>query len=163
MLQIILFFRIEDVRLRKSLYHDFTNESLIERHFEVDRFSPTEAGRILARLSEDYDFLLYEYFLTDRAGHAQQMKKAVEEVRKLQTFLEGLLDELDLDDTLVILTSDHGNIEDLSKRSHTRNRVPTLLWGAGAETISHRIRSIVDIAPAVLHMLENADNGMSQR
>lgn len=147
------FCSIDDIRHRRSLYHDFTNDELIKRRFPVERLTPDEAGRIMAKLSETYDFLLFEYFLTDRAGHAQDMEKGIREVQRLQAFLAGLLDEIDLRRTLVLLTSDHGNMEDLSVRSHTRNRVPTLLWGAGSEVLQSRIHSIVDIAPNVLQLL----------
>jgi 2,3-bisphosphoglycerate-independent phosphoglycerate mutase len=69
-------------------------------------------------------------------------------VRRLDAFLAALVARLD-DDTLLLVTSDHGNLEDLSSRSHTRNPVATLLFGPGAEAAAARIRSLVDIAPAV--------------
>jgi bisphosphoglycerate-independent phosphoglycerate mutase (AlkP superfamily) len=52
--------------------------------------------------------------------------------------------------TTIILTSDHGNIEDLSIRNHTLNAVPTIIWGADRERVAHRVRNHADITPAIL-------------
>ncbi len=148
----IPFFQIDDVRKRRSIYHDFTNESLIKRGFSMDLFSPEEAAHILVQASRQYDFILYEYFLTDHAGHSQKMERCQKEIEKLDVFMTSLLEGLDLNASLVILTSDHGNIEDLSVKTHTRNRVMTLLWGNGSESIIDHIRTLEDITPAVLRL-----------
>ena len=58
-----------------------------------------------------------------------------------------------LRETVVILTSDHGNIEDLGTKSHTRNPAMTLVWGAGNEEIAGKMHSIVDVTPAILNIL----------
>ena len=55
-----------------------------------------------------------------------------EAVRVLETFdamLVGVIEGLDTTSTLLVMTSDHGNIEDLSTKSHTRNPVPLVLFG----------------------------------
>lgn len=147
------FFRIEDLCRRRSIYHDFTNERLIARGFDVPRFSPEAAAEILTRVSTEYNFILYEYFMTDGAGHSQQMERAVGEINKLERFLSALLSEVDLEKCLVILTSDHGNIEDLSVKTHTRNRVMTLLWGKESEKMKDNIRTLEDVTPAILQYL----------
>lgn len=150
------FFSLEDLRQKNSIYHDFTNEILIAQGFDVPCFSPSEAARILARISEKYELLLYEYFLTDRAGHSQDMERACGEVQKLEKFLSTLLQTVDMEESLIMLTSDHGNIEDLSTKTHTRNRVATLLWGCGSEEVKNRIRSLEDITPSILWLLKEA-------
>ena len=58
-----------------------------------------------------------------------------------------------MEESVVIVTSDHGNIEDLSVKTHTRNRVMTLLWGRGSESVKDEIRTLEDIAPAVVRLL----------
>src|SRR5881394_3181591 len=60
---------------------------------------------------------------------------------------------MDLANTHVILTSDHGNIEDLSVRNHTLNPVPTIVWGRHRTRIAPRIRSLTDITPAIVDVL----------
>ena len=44
----------------------------------------------------------------------------------LDTVFGSLLSTWDYENGLILLTSDHGNLEDLSTRRHTRNDVPLL-------------------------------------
>ncbi len=140
---------LDDLRAGRALYRDFTNGILIERGYEVEALSPEEAGVRLARLAPEYDLLLYEYFETDIAGHGGELAVAVEEVEKLDRFLSGLLRSIDLERTAVILTSDHGNLEDMSSHIHTRNQVPLFLWGARASVLAPSVSSIIHITPAL--------------
>jgi bisphosphoglycerate-independent phosphoglycerate mutase (AlkP superfamily) len=71
----------------------------------------------------------------------------------LAGYVRSLLAKLDLKRTTVILTSDHGNIEDLSVRNHTLNQVPTLIWGKHRERLAARIRSLMDITPGIVDVL----------
>jgi bisphosphoglycerate-independent phosphoglycerate mutase (AlkP superfamily) len=64
-----------------------------------------------------------------------------------------VLEAADLSRLTVVLTSDHGNIEDLSSRSHTLNPVATLAFGAAREHIASRVRSLTDITPAIVEAL----------
>lgn len=144
---------LDDLARGEAVFHDFTNSLLPERGYTLPQVSPGEAGRRLARLASQHAFTMYEHFLTDLAGHAQDMTRAVVVLENLEVFLDGVLSHLDLSDHLVILTSDHGNLEDLSTTRHTTNPVPTLLWGIGADAAANGIRTIADIAPAVLRHL----------
>jgi hypothetical protein len=144
------FFTLDDVVARRSIYQEFTNRELRERGFDVPLFSPEEAGAILGLRSADFDFLLYEYFRTDGAGHSRDMEKSVREVAGLERFIGAVLEHVDLDSTLVILTSDHGNIEDLSVKTHTLNPALTVLWGRRAAETASGLRSIQDVAGTVL-------------
>ena len=74
-------------------------------------------------------------------------------LKRLNSFLLEVLARTDLDRTTVIVTSDHGNAEDLTTRNHTRNPVPTLVWGAGRDSFVDRIRTLTDIPPALLRLL----------
>jgi hypothetical protein len=148
------FFGLEDLREERSVYHDMTNEGLIRRGFDVPLFSARKAAEILAKASEHYDFVLYEYFQTDKAGHSRDMAWAREEILKLERFIDALLSFIDLGKNTMLLTSDHGNIEDLSVKTHTRNPVMTLLWGKGRYELKEKIQTLTDIAPAVLWALE---------
>jgi hypothetical protein len=141
---------VEDLARGDAIYHDYTNRLLPERGYPLPSVSPGEAGRRLARLAQHHTFTMYEHFLTDRAGHAQDMVRGVEILENLEAFLDGVLCAIDLSSTLVVLTSDHGNLEDLSTGGHTRNPVPTLGWGKGAARLATRITDLADIAPAIL-------------
>src|SRR5438067_9940914 len=110
------FNQVEDLRAGAAVFHDFTNEllneRLIERGEKVDLRSPEEAGAVLANIAGANRFTLYEYFITDKIGHAQDRAKARRVLPLLARFIRALLGELDLERSTVILTSDHGNIED---------------------------------------------------
>ena len=147
------FFTLGDVRVRRSIYQDFTNRDLIRKGFAVPEQTPEEAGEILAAQVPRYDFVLYEYFKTDRAGHAQNRAQAREECQKLGQFLTAFLQNVTLTDTQVIVTSDHGNIEDLRTKDHTLNPVMTLLWGPLTATWENRLHSLTDVTPAILSAL----------
>jgi len=146
------FFRIDDLVKRRAVYQDFTNKLLIEKGFDAPVFSPHEAGEILAHSVAGYDFCLYEYFQTDITAHTQDRSRAIEEVRKLDEFLLAALENTNLEETSILLTSDHGNLEDLSTAKHTLNPVPVLLWGKLADE-KPEIQSILDITPLIIKSL----------
>lgn len=145
---------LEDLARGEAIFHDFTNRLLSERGYYLPPVTPREAGGRLAKLAEAHTFTMYEHFLPDLAGHAQDMERGVKILEDLEAFLDAVLSGLDLSRTLVVLTSDHGNLEDLSTKRHTRNPVPTLLWGRGAAEAVARIGSLPDISPAILRHLD---------
>lgn len=144
---------LDDLARGDAVFHDFTNRLLPARGYYVPPVTAAEAGARLAAIVRSHTFTMYEHFLTDLAGHAQDMSGAAEVLEKLEGFLDSLLERLDLSKSLVVFTSDHGNLEDLSVKTHTRNRVPTLLWGAGAADVAAGIRDLSDVAPAILRHL----------
>ncbi len=151
------FFGLGDLAAGRAVYQEFTNRELIAKGFDVPPFTPEHAGRILGREALQRDFTLYEYFQTDRACHAQDRPRAHAVLQDLETFVRAALSEIEhrgaTPDTLVLLTSDHGNLEDLSTRSHTRNPVPLLAWGPGADTMLARCTSLDEVTPALLSLL----------
>jgi hypothetical protein len=144
---------LDDLQAGRAVFQDYTNEMLIERGFPVSRRTPLEAASILASIARENRFTLYEYFITDKAGHAQDMEAARRVLTGLAQFVRHLLSLLDLKRTTVLLTSDHGNVEDLSSRNHTLNPVPTLIWGERRETIAARVRNLADITPSIVEAL----------
>lgn len=116
--------------------------------------NPETAGERLAYLAARNDFVLFEYWLTDRAGHAQDMSGAVTVLERFDRMLAGLLSAVDLTNTLLVITSDHGNVEDLSTKSHTRNAVPCILHGNQAPLLASAIGSdLTSITPFLLQTL----------
>ena len=131
---------IADLKNGAAVFMDFTNRILIERGVDVSERTEDEAAEVLAKLVSENRFTLYEYFITDKVGHAQDMPLAKQVLTSLARFIRELLMRLDLERTTVILTSDHGNIEDLSSRNHTLHDVPTIVWGAQREQVAARIQ-----------------------
>lgn len=149
----LAFRKLPDLLGEKALFHDFTNQTLGERGFDVPLFSPEKAGRILAGFTKEYRFTLYEHFITDKIGHDQNFEKARIHLPLLAEFIRETLKHVDLENTTVILTSDHGNIEDLSVRNHTLNDVPTIVWGRKRVEISKKIKDLADITPMIISLL----------
>lgn len=149
----LTFRTIDDLRNGQALYQDFTNRMLIERGEDVSLRTASEAAEVLASIANESRFTLYEYFITDKVGHAQDMEAARSVLQNLALLIRQLLARVDLSRTSVILTSDHGNIEDLSLRNHTLNEVPTIVWGANRDSIASRIKSLTDITPAIVESL----------
>lgn len=149
----LTFRRISDLLNGEAVYQDFTNAVLIDRGIAVERRTAPEAASVLANIVASHRFTLYEYFITDKIGHAQDFDAARTFLPQLALLVREILRLVDLDRTTVILTSDHGNVEDLSARTHTLNAVPTMVWGAHREQIAARISSLVDITPAIVATL----------
>jgi len=147
------FFDMDDLRAERCIYHDFTNRELIKKGFQVPEFSSEKAGEILGRESQNYDFFLYEYFRTDRAGHKQDLTKATDLLIQLERFIITVLKQIDLTETLLIITSDHGNIEDISVKTHTKNPVPFMVWGKRKLEMLDGVESILGVTPSILKML----------
>lgn len=142
-----------DLRSGDALTADLTGAAWPERlGLETPVISEADAGRRLAHLSCDADLTLFEYFLTDKAGHSQDPERAAAVLGSLDAFFGALLDALGPDDLLVI-TSDHGNLEDLSTKSHTRNPVPLVALGPGADVLAGAA-SLTDVTPALVDMLK---------
>ncbi|ADI14576.1 metalloenzyme domain-containing protein [Truepera radiovictrix] len=105
-----------------------------------------EAGAALGRLAKGFDLAFFDFWLPDTAGHRWELGAAVALVEKLDAFLAGLLGALG--ETTLVVTSDHGNVEDKGTRSHTRNPVPLLALGPRAAAFAGA-RDLTDLAPRV--------------
>jgi len=147
------FFTLDDIRAGRSIYQEFTNTELRQRGFDLEPMAPEEAGRILGRAARELDFTLYEYFQSDKAGHSGEIDRSCRELVKLDAFLTSLLEEMASDlaaGTLVLVTSDHGNLEDATTRRHTLNPVPLLGWGHRAREFLAGISGLDEVVGAIV-------------
>ncbi len=144
-----------DLARGQAIHHDFTNRLLRDRGFSVPLLAPDEAAQRLLAIAETHDLTYYEYLQTDLAGHAQNMDRAVHVLEELDHFVSALVALLDRSRHLLILVSDHGNVEDLSTPGHTWNRVPTMIWGHGRDRFARRTHALTDITPNVLAAWDN--------
>lgn len=122
---------------------------------ETPILTAAQAGERLAALAGEVDFSFFEYWLSDYAGHGQDMAEACQLLETFDQVLEGLAAHWDFRDGLILLTSDHGNMEDLSTRRHTTNPVPGLLIGAPAlrREFSSGLTDLIGVTPAILRLL----------
>lgn len=110
-----------DLLANRAVCHDLTRERIRhERGYDGPLITPEEAAEHLIGIANDHDFTLFEFFETDRAGHSGDREKVFQTLEKLDQFFATLLPFRGL----LIVTSDHGNIEDLTVRTHTLNPVP---------------------------------------
>jgi hypothetical protein len=121
----------DDLRAGRALSADFTGKGWQERFdATLPVFDPIAAGKQLAELARTYSFAFFEYWLSDYAGHGQDHAAAADLLSTLDGVLGGLADAWDDNAGLALVTSDHGNLEDLSTRRHTAAPVPLLLLGS---------------------------------
>ena len=121
-----------DLKYGQALSADFTGQGWSD-HLHIPGIpiiTPRDAGARMAQLTSSYSFSIFEYWLTDIAGHHQDMTAASSLLAGLDEVVSGLLQTWNDKDGLILITSDHGNLEDLSTRRHTTNPVPLILIGA---------------------------------
>lgn len=144
---------IADLIAGRALAADFTGQGYRDHlHIlEAPILEPHQAGHQLASLMSDLDFGIFEYWLSDVNGHRRDMPAACQQIETIDAVLGGLIERWDNEQGLILMTSDHGNLEDLSTRRHTFNPVPALVIGAPAlrHEFCQRIGSLADIAPAI--------------
>lgn len=148
-------FTEKDYYAGNALSADFTGEGwhTFLGFPDAPLFEPETAGSKLADLARLYDFSFFEYWASDYAGHKQDMDWAVKQLDVLDGVLKGLLTNWDTSD-LILLTSDHGNMEDLGTRKHTPAQVPLILFGDKTKRDAFAdVSDLTGIAPAISKLL----------
>jgi 2,3-bisphosphoglycerate-independent phosphoglycerate mutase len=139
----------------RALSADITNERWHRLGYPaLPVITPNDAGKRLGALAGEYDFILFEFFDTDHAGHRQQMHEAIHTLEKVDEMIAGVLDSINPERTLLLVTSDHGNIEDLSTKSHTRNPVPLFAFGTHHHTMTNNVKMLTDVTPAIIELMK---------
>jgi len=145
-------FKHDDLFAGRALSADFTGDGwrLMLGFPDAPVLEPHQAGSKLGLLAKEYDFSLFEYWASDYAGHKQQMGNAIQLMETFDGVLGGLTEEWD-DDGLILVTSDHGNMEDLSTRKHTDANVPALVIGnkIARDEFTRDMKDLTHIAPAI--------------
>ena len=135
----------------RAVCHDITRWTMHTRGYEGPPITPEEAAEHLMATAAENDFTLFEHFLTDRAGHSGNPEKAFQCLEVLERFIARAVRFTDRPNHLLLLCSDHGNIEDLSVRTHTRNPVPLVAVGAHASHFQS-LQSLADVTPAIMNL-----------
>lgn len=145
---------LDDLRAGRAVYHDIVRDTLVKGGHEARGIEPAEAAAHLATLVAGHDFTFFEHFLTDLVGHRRVDLAPAALVARLESFVDALTATLDPTRDAILLTSDHGNFEDLSTTAHTRNPVPLLLWGGAHRVLDRAPRDLTDVTPAMLDLLD---------
>ncbi len=141
------------MKMGQAILHDLTREAIVKKGYNGELITPEIAANHLFSLARTYDFTLFEYFLTDMAGHTQQFDQASAVLQSLDRFLTQLLLLHKSNDLTLVIVSDHGNIEDLDTRGHTMSKIPLIAVGSQAEAITQGAQSLVDVLPRILRMI----------
>lgn len=143
--------RKEDVRAGRAMSADFTGAGWRSElgYTDAPFYDPQQAGRKIWDIAQGYDLLFFEHWMTDVIGHGQDMDAAVDNLRTFDGVLGGLLDVANLSETLILVASDHGNLEDLSHGKHTLNPALGLAIGAAHGLAAANIDALTDYAPLV--------------
>lgn len=133
-----------------EILQDYWNKHL---NINLSTITYLDAAERVNKALQKFDVVLMEYYLTDKAGHSMIKSYAVESINRVDRFLLALSDQIS-DEHTIVITSDHGNIEDLSVKTHTLNKVPLIVKGNKASYFEHA-SSLMDITPSILMALKN--------
>jgi Metalloenzyme superfamily len=146
----------DDVRRGEALTSSMTHE--LENDFNCEFFgqsplprrTPEEAAAILTALARVHDFTFYKYQIPDLVSHTGKVELAREVFEIVEQFIEALLREIDPSETIVVISSDHGHLEQVgTSHAHPKTRVPTWYFGPDAERTAERLRR----PEGIFHML----------
>ncbi len=139
---------LADARAGQALTHDLTGAHARER-FEVPLRTAEEAAAIFWAVSEELTLL--EHYQADQAGHARDFDAAESALVAFDDFARAVISTCPAD-AHILICSDHGNVEELSTRGHTRNKVAVLSFGAGEELLPP-LNTVADVGQAVLRLM----------
>jgi hypothetical protein len=144
----------KDLQGGRAFSADFTGHGWSERpNFPpTPIYSPEEAGALLARCAGEYHLSWFDYWPSDYVGHRGTMPQAISLLETLDEVFKGLFEAWRRDRDLFVLISDHGNLEDMHARGHTRNPVPALIVGPERDRrdFAQKLHDLTDFTPAVL-------------
>lgn len=145
----------EEIIMQRAISADIAGTRWEELgHPEVRPMEPNTAGSLFYSLGKEVDLIFFEYFITDHAGHAQDMPAAVEMLERMDGFVSGMLKEFDVERDVILFISDHGNIEDLSVKTHTKNPVPLIVIGKHHPFFSSRIKNLTHVTPTIISFFQ---------
>ncbi|NET32095.1 MAG: hypothetical protein F6K19_08835 [Cyanothece sp. SIO1E1] len=146
---------IKEIENEEALTAEIVQNAWRERlEIDIPKITAKDAAQRLLNVLPNYDLVLFEYYLTDKAGHDKSFENAERVLKPLDEFLMYILTHKRSEDLLVI-TSDHGNLEDLSRKTHTRNNVPLMVFGEKAD-LFREVESLIDVKEAILSSLEDS-------
>lgn len=149
--------------------------SMIISHY--DEIPEMQAKKITEKIIEgiknNYDLIVVNYANADMMGHTGNFKAAVKAAEYLDKNIEPIIKMSENDECILIITSDHGNIEQMinpktgeKKTKHTLNPVPFHLIGKNFKLKEPKTKEQIekiygipsgllsDIAPTILELLK---------
>lgn len=148
-------FDIETLRSGDALSEDWTGEGWRSHLGFTDTpvYTPRDAGRRMIELSRRYDFSFVSHWLTDTVGHRGTIEEAVQLLHTFDQVMSGALEVWNDDEGLIIITSDHGNIEEIGNRHHTENKVPAVIIGREKNRFAEGLSDLTGLVPRMAEVL----------
>jgi len=143
---------VTDLTAGRALSADCTSEGWKRMGYpDVPVVTPEQASQVALNVLEQTDFVMYEYYFTDHAGHGRAGARVELILPMLDRFIAALSETIISNGHTLLVTSDHGNLEDLSTKTHTRNRVPLITAGRGHRQLADGVNDLTGIHGAVLN------------
>lgn len=151
------------IRKGVGISADITNKRWPGMNYKLPIITPETAAKRLLKVASENKLTVYEYFYTDYIGHNRITGVESEcLLHDLDRFLCALIEGLEKDVTTLIVCSDHGNIEDLSRKSHTFNPAMFMTFGFKSQQISTKVKSLYDLKNAIYHAMDNFEIGTNK-
>ncbi len=127
----------------------------------LPEMSAAEVGNKLsaAIASDKYDFIIVNYANPDMVGHSGIINASIKACEAIDNQLGMLRDVILQQDGIMIISADHGNIEDMVDEfgnphtAHTTNPVPFILIGNEVKNTHLKNGRLCDIAPTILNLM----------
>ncbi|MDT8391644.1 MAG: hypothetical protein RRC34_14175 [Lentisphaeria bacterium] len=139
----------------QAVYHDLTRSWLAEKEqAPVPLVSEETAADHLLAIMRTLDFCLFEFFLTDVIGHRGTLAEKQAVLASLDRFFDRIMSRLNPTVELLLVVSDHGNIEEPDHKRHTANPVPFCAFGYQEQRAREGVTSLTDVTPRVISLFE---------
>jgi hypothetical protein len=146
-----------DLQEGRAMSVDFTGEGWAAQPGfpPAPVYTSEEAAVLLSKLSAQYDLAWFDFWPSDYAGHKGSMEDAIDLLERFDGLFGHLIEAWADREALILLTSDHGNLEDLNVRGHTLNPVPALLIGPPElrRSFTSNLHNLTDVAPAIFRTI----------
>ena len=145
-------FTVDDYYARRAISPDWTGEGWTSflGYPDAPIYSPHEAGQFLAELAMQRDFSFFSTWITDEIGHRGPFDRAVMFMERFDQVMAGLLEAWDDEAGLIVIISDHGNLEVQGSRKHTENKIPLVVIGAQRHLFAEGVQNLTHFTPGVL-------------
>ncbi len=153
----IAFRMLGDLKKGNAVFMDITNRHLLQYGYDVKRVFPKTAAKNIVRIMNNHNFTLFEYWLTDYYGHLRgTINDIYRTLDNIDSFVEYIVRFMGNDDILII-TSDHGNIENVQSKPHTKNPVPFVVFSKKpgvCDFFNSRVDDISQVTPGIIEYFE---------
>lgn len=150
----VTLFKAAELHRGTALSAEITNFRWVNKlKYKMPVIKPETAARRLLKMNQKNDFTLFEFFFSDHIGHGRLKDEMEYILNSLDRFLLYLLKNVD-DQTTLLICSDHGNLEDLSVKTHTFNPSLTITAGRNAKKASEKIKNLSQIKEVLLEDID---------